>query len=131
MMNDGGSTYPLYRAYPEYSLTDFDAKSQIVKLTSRLGEEIKLRVSFAAVLIGSRPNLSFLPKEMKLGVFPDRDIDSKTNPINVNPITHEVIGQECLFAVGPLAGDNFVRYIPGGTVAAVSELYKKCNLVEC
>ncbi|CAG9762187.1 unnamed protein product [Ceutorhynchus assimilis] len=130
MMNDGGSTYPLYKAYSEHSLTGFDAKSQTIKLTSSSGEDVKVKVSFAAVLIGSRPSLSFLPNNMNLGIFPDRDIDSKTNPVDVNPITHEVMGHEGLFAVGPLAGDNFVRYIPGGAVAAVAELYKKWNLID-
>ncbi|XP_050295232.1 oxidative stress-induced growth inhibitor 1-like isoform X2 [Anthonomus grandis grandis] len=129
MMTDGGTSYPLYKAYPEHSVTDFDVHRQTVRLTSHLGEETEVKVSFAAVLIGSRPNLNFLPKNMKLGVYPDREVDSKTNPVNINPLTHEVLGYDGLFAVGPLAGDNFVRYIPGGAVAVVSELYKRWGLV--
>ncbi|KAL1512781.1 hypothetical protein ABEB36_002312 [Hypothenemus hampei] len=128
MMHDGGSTYPLYTAFPEYSITDFDSVTQLVVLESKTGKEIKVKVSFAAVLIGSKPNLSFLPGKMQLGVYPDKEIDSKTNPLNINPITHEVIGQENLYAIGPLAGDNFVRYTPGGAVAVVSELYKKLEI---
>ncbi|XP_066138036.1 oxidative stress-induced growth inhibitor 1-like isoform X1 [Euwallacea fornicatus] len=130
MMNDGGSTYPLYAAYPEHSLTDFDPESQVVVLTAKSGDLVKVQISFAAVLIGSRPNLSFMPPDAKLGVFPDKDIDSKSNPVDINPLTHEVNGHEGLFAVGPLAGDNFVRYIPGGAVAVVAELYRKKGLVE-
>ncbi|ERL87494.1 hypothetical protein D910_04886 [Dendroctonus ponderosae] len=130
MMNDGGSTYPLYTAYPEHSLVDFNSETQTVKLASKAGDEVKLKLSFAAVLIGSRPCISFMPPTMQLGIFADREIDSKTNPVEINPLTHEVAGQEGLFAVGPLAGDNFVRYIPGGAVAVVSELYRRWNLVE-
>lgn len=129
MMNDGGSTYPLYKAFPEHSLSDVDAQSGTIKLTSKTGEEFKIKVSFAAVLIGARPNLSFLPKHLNLSIFSDRAVDAKTNPVNVNTYTHEVVGHEGLFAVGPLAGDHFVRFIPGGAVATVAELYRRWNLV--
>ncbi|XP_030766564.1 oxidative stress-induced growth inhibitor 2-like isoform X2 [Sitophilus oryzae] len=130
MMNDGGSTYPLYQAFPEHSLTDFEPGSNTVKLLSKTGQEVKLNISFAAVLIGSKPNLSFMqPEDLKLGIFKDRDIDSKTNPININLLTYEVAGHEGLFAIGPLVGDNFVRFLTGGAVAVGSELYKKMNLI--
>lgn len=130
MMNDGGSTYPLYTAYPEHSLVDFNSETRTVKLASKASDEVKLKLSFAAVLIGSRPCVSFMPADMQLGIFADKEIDSKTNPVEIDPVTHEVVGQDGLFAVGPLAGDNFVRYIPGGAVAVVSELYRRWNLVE-
>ncbi|XP_076267737.1 oxidative stress-induced growth inhibitor 1-like [Rhynchophorus ferrugineus] len=129
MMNDGGSTYPHYKAYPEHSLSEFDAESKTVKLISGRGEEVKLNISFAAILIGSKPNLSFLPSSWKLGIYKDKDIEAKTNPLNINPFTHEVIGREGLFALGPLTGDNFVRFLTGGAVAVCSELYKRMNLI--
>lgn len=126
MMKDGGSTYSLYRALPEYTLTDFDETKRNVTLTSSTGEELKINVSFAAVLIGSRPNLTFLPNDTSLGVHKGLPIDCKTNPIDIDRLTHRVKGVENLFAVGPLAGDNFVRFIPGGALAVVAEIYR-CN----
>lgn len=125
MMKDGGSTYPLYSAYPEHTLTDIDENTHTVILKSKNGATTKLNVSFAAVLIGSRPNLSFLPKDVSLGAKPDQPIDCKTNPIDVNRLTYRVNGCENLFVVGPLAGDHFVRFIPGGALAVVSELYRQ------
>lgn len=127
MMKDGGSTYPLYSAYPEHSLTDIDDKTHTIILTSKDGMKTKLNVSFAAVLIGSRPDFSFLPNDLNIGVKRDQPIDCKTNPIDVDRLTYRVNGCENLFAVGPLAGDHFVRFIPGGALAVVSELYKQPN----
>lgn len=126
MMKDGGSTYSLYRAMPEYTLTDFDETRRSVTLTSPTGEEIKTSVSFTAVLIGSRPNMSFLPPDLSLGVLKNLPVDCKTNPVDIDRLTHRIRGVENLFAVGPLAGDHFVRFIPGGALAVVAEIYR-CN----
>lgn len=126
MMKDGGSTYSLYRALPEYTLTDFDETQKQVTLTSPSGEQMKTFVSFAAVLIGSRPNLTFLPSNLSMGTIKNLPIDCKTNPIDIDRLTHKVRGTENLFAVGPLAGDNFVRFIFGGALAVVAEIYR-CN----
>lgn len=124
MMKDGGSTYPYYTAYPEYTLSDVDESSRSVILTSKSGETFKLRVSFAAILIGSRPNLNFLPHTFNLGVKQNLPIDCKNNTIHIDKLSHKVEGFENLYAIGPLAGDNFVRFIPGGALAVVADLYK-------
>lgn len=124
MMKDGGSTYPLYKALPEYTLTDFDETARTITLISPAGDQVKYCVSFLAVLIGSRPDLSFLPADLKLGVNKEAPIDCKTNTISINKFTHRVCGAENLFAIGPLAGDNFVRFIPGGALAVVNDIYR-------
>lgn len=126
MMQDGGSSYSLYKALPECSLTDFNATNRTVTLSSSTGEEVKHQVSFAVVLIGSRPDLSFLHKDFRrIGVDKSAPIDCKMNTIDINKYTHAVSGTEHLYAMGPLVGDNFVRFIPGGALAIVSDLYKK------
>lgn len=126
MMKDGGSTYSLYKALPEYTLTDFDESKREVTLTSTTGDRLKLRVSFAAVLIGARPDLNFMPRTISLGAKKDAPVDCKTNPVNIDKLTHKVRGTDNLFVIGPLAGDNFVRFIPGGALAVVAEIYR-CN----
>lgn len=85
-----------------------------------------LQVSMAAVLIGSQPNLSFLPKEGRcMGFHKDQPISYKTNPLAVNPFTMEVIDEPGLFAMGPLVGDNFVRFSLGGALAITQHLVSK------
>lgn len=127
MMKDGGSCYPLYTALPEFRLSDFDAESRIVTLSSTTGEQKKFRVSFVAVLIGSRPDLGFLPREFNLAVDKSRAVDCKTNTLDIDRLTHCVNGFENLFALGPLTGDNFVRFIPGGALAITAEIRRRCS----
>ncbi|CAG9820808.1 unnamed protein product [Phaedon cochleariae] len=125
MMTDGGSTYPLYTAYPEYNLTDLDEDSHTVILTSKEGVAIKFNISYAVVLIGSRPDLSFLSDGAQIGVRKDLPVDCKTNTVDIDRLTYGVNGYGNLFVLGPLAGDNFVRFLPGGALAVIEELYKR------
>nr|XP_023028046.1 oxidative stress-induced growth inhibitor 2-like [Leptinotarsa decemlineata] len=127
MMVNPDSTYPLYTAYPEYNLTDLNDKSRTITLTSKEGKRVELNVSFAVVLVGSRPDLSFLPQNFKLAIRKNLPLDCKTNPVDINRLSHSVIGYDNLFVIGPLAGDNFVRFLPGGALAVVSELYRRNN----
>uniref|UniRef100_A0A1L8DD72 Uncharacterized protein n=1 Tax=Nyssomyia neivai TaxID=330878 RepID=A0A1L8DD72_9DIPT len=58
-----------------------------------------------------------------LGEEPQNPIDGKNNPIAVDKYTNQVLrGPPGLFAMGPLVGDNFVRFIPGGALAITSAL---------
>lgn len=125
MMQDGGSTYPLYTALPECTLTNIDSEKRTVTITTKTGDELKFDVSFAAVLIGAHSDLSFVPKNFNLGVNKNLPIDNKSNNIDINKLNYSVSGIDNLYAMGPLAGDNFVRFIPGGALAIVSDLYKK------
>ncbi|KAF5281837.1 hypothetical protein FQA39_LY05051 [Lamprigera yunnana] len=106
MMQDGGSTYPLYTALPECSLTDINAAQRMVTVTTKLGEKQKFHVSFAAVLIGTRPDLSFLPKNFNLGVNKNFAVDNKANNVDINKTNYSVNGFENLYALGPLVGDS-------------------------
>nr|XP_022913739.1 oxidative stress-induced growth inhibitor 2-like [Onthophagus taurus]XP_022913740.1 oxidative stress-induced growth inhibitor 2-like [Onthophagus taurus] len=125
MMQQEGSNYPLYSAFPEYTLTNYSENNRTVTITSKDGKDMEINVSFAVVLIGSRPDLSFLPQDFKLGVNNKYSVDSKTNPININKLRHSVNGYTNLYAIGPIAGDHFVRFLPGGALAIVSDFYKQ------
>ncbi|CAO1442984.1 unnamed protein product [Diamesa tonsa] len=59
------------------------------------------------------------------GEDPKKPIDCKSNPIAVNKYSYSIMhAPEGLYALGPLVGDNFVRYIPGGALAITSALHK-------
>lgn len=61
-----------------------------------------------------------------LGEDPKKPIDCKTNPIAVDKFTNEVLRTpKGLYAMGPLVGDNFIRFIPGGALAITSALHKE------
>ncbi|XP_044727288.1 oxidative stress-induced growth inhibitor 1-like isoform X2 [Chrysoperla carnea] len=125
MMSDTNGTYPLYTALPEHKLININSKTREITLeNTKTGIYSTQKVSFIAILIGSRPNLNFLPKTINLGINKNSPIDCKTNPVDINPFTHKVLNTDGLYALGPLAGDNFVRFIPGGALATASDLFK-------
>lgn len=61
-----------------------------------------------------------------LGVDPSKPIDCKSNQIAVDKYTYQVLrAPKGLYAMGPLVGDNFVRFIPGGALAITTALHKE------
>ena len=83
-----------------------------------------LKVSYVVVLIGACPNLSFLSSQGdQLGRVPGHAID-RNNPIDISPFTHQSNNVPGLFALGPLTGDNFVRFIQGGALAIASHVHQ-------
>lgn len=63
-----------------------------------------------------------------LGEDPSKPIDCKNNPLAVDKFTYEVTKvNRNLFAMGPLAGDNFVRFIPGGALAITAALHQRLD----
>lgn len=58
-----------------------------------------------------------------IGDDPQKPIDCKNNPIAVNKYTNEMLHVPGAFALGPLVGDNFVRFIAGGALAICAALH--------
>ncbi|KAL1115359.1 hypothetical protein AAG570_007389 [Ranatra chinensis] len=152
--------YPGYTALVGYSVAGFRSNASdsgvggCVELVSPEGKSVLVEVAVAGVLIGSRPDLTFLPEELdqgrNCGVIRGLDIDCRSNPLAIDPWTHSVIlnpkevtseGEDVdkqedagstslpdLYAVGPLAGDNFVRFIVGGAVATAASIVDRLQL---
>lgn len=130
MMEDGGRCYPLYEALPEHrvvSLNGLTAPDRKVLLEGPDGRLSAHKVSGVAILIGARPNLSFLktvcsPDGTGLGADANAPIDCRSNPIYIDLWSHKVlrVQQPGLYALGPLTGDNFVRFILGGAIAVAT-----------
>lgn len=89
-----------------------------------MGKEFK--VSYACILIGYAPDLDFMPADMlnNLAVNTDRELDTKNNPILVDECSHESSRIKNLYAMGPLIGDNFVRFGTGGALAISNKIVK-------
>lgn len=64
---------------------------------------------------------------LRIGEDMTKPIDCKTNPIAVDKFTNEVlhVPTKGLYAMGPLVGDNFIRFIPGGALAITAALQKQ------
>jgi len=121
------SSYPGYLSFPRHRVLAFRPDRKCV-LESWSGQRSVLQVSMALVLIGSHPNLAFLADGGRsLGIHPDQPISCRRNPVEVEPFTHRVVGAEGpgMYAMGPLVGENFVRFLKGGALAIASDLSRE------
>lgn len=130
MMADGGTNYPLYKSLPGYTLVRLDEKDEnmntrrTVTFSAPDGQLHTFEVSIAAILIGYKPDLSYLEHNgVGLGKLADKPIDSKSNPIEIDDFTYEVIkATKGLYVLGPLAGNNFVRFVLGGALGILAHI---------
>lgn len=119
--------YECYVSLPEHHIVSFLEDKKVIFQDKHGGQKV-YNISMAFVLIGSNPNLSYLPnKGMDFAVDCDQPVSSKRNPIDVDPFTYESVHEKGLYAMGPLAGDHFVRFVQGGALAIVNSLLKKAN----
>ncbi|XP_007901432.1 oxidative stress-induced growth inhibitor 2 [Callorhinchus milii] len=117
--------YTNYTSFPENCIVSFQPDMKCI-LQSASGVKTVLSISLALILIGSYPNLSFLKDHGKyLGVDPSKSISCKRNPVDINPCTFECTKEATLFCMGPLIGDNFVRFLKGGALGIASCLMKR------
>lgn len=134
--------------YPEYSLIrevmkgthdkaldgsyECFAKTKLVEIRKNRecvlkksdGTLFKKKVSNVFILIGASPELSFLNGVNPLGMEKKLPLDSKKNPVDINPFTYECNNEPGLYALGPLIGDNFVRFGMGGGLGIVNHLFR-------
>lgn len=110
------SPLPAYTSFPEHRVRSFTSDMKCV-LQSVSGLKRIFKLSAAAVLIGSHPSLSFLKEQgCYLGHNSGHPITCKGNPVEIDAYTYECVKEAHLFALGPLVGDNFVRFLKGGAL---------------
>lgn len=116
----------LYCKYPGATIIECTSNNEVVLQLENTDEHVIIRASCVVVLIGSRPNLSFLRGDQhEIGRVPGVTIDGKRNPVDVDLYTYQSTRRPGLYAVGPLVGDNFVRFLRGGAVGITAHLWSK------
>lgn len=115
---------PLYTPFEEHAVESFSLDGRCLLKCLANGKEEELDVSAAVVLIGSHANLNFLPTHLRtsLGCHPGIPIDSKWNPMDVNLFTSQSEKCSDLYALGPLVGDNFVRFVFGSALGSAQSI---------
>ncbi|XP_077208072.1 oxidative stress-induced growth inhibitor 2 isoform X2 [Paroedura picta] len=123
--NMDSNLHSSYVSFPEHRVLSFQSDMKCV-LQNAAGLKKILKFSVALVLIGSHPNLCFLKDQGQgIGHNPNEPITCKGNPIEIDPYTYECTKEPNLFAIGPLVGDNFVRFLKGGALGIAQHLAKK------
>ncbi|XP_034553284.1 oxidative stress-induced growth inhibitor 2 [Notolabrus celidotus] len=122
--NSGVGLFPDYTSFPEHCVVSFQSD---MKCLLQGNNSLKaFKISMALVLIGTNPNLFFLKGHGQyLSQDPTKPINCKQNPIDIHPYTFECTKESGLFAMGPLVGDNFVRFLKGGALGIASCLLKR------
>lgn len=119
-----GGPYEGYMSLPEHHAVHFSDNKKCI-FRDKYGQHKAFNVSMTLILIGSNPNLSFLPKNgMHLTLDTEKPVSSKRNPLEIDPFTYECLQEKGLYAVGPLTGDYFVRFVQGGALAVASSVQK-------
>uniref|UniRef100_A0A8C9YCM3 Oxidative stress induced growth inhibitor family member 2 n=1 Tax=Sander lucioperca TaxID=283035 RepID=A0A8C9YCM3_SANLU len=122
--NTSVSLFPDYTSFPEHCVVSFQSD---MKCLLQGNNSLKaFKISMALVLTGTNPNLFFLKGQGQyLGQDPTKPISCTQNPIDIHPYTFECTKEPGLFAMGPLVGDNFVRFLKGGALGIASCLLKR------
>ena len=113
----------LYTPLQGTRVNSFSTNGETV-LTSSGGSELNLATSVGMIAIGSQANLGFLPLDISsvLGIDPSQAIDSKNNSVDIDSFTSQSERVPNLYALGPLAGDNFVRFLFGSGLACAKSI---------
>lgn len=114
--------HPGYRSYAQTAVMEI-CKGRRVRLSGPNTNE-EIQVSLVVVLVGAAPDLEFLETDTQLGQVPGNPID-KNNPIDIDVYSHQAVHVPGLFAMGPLTGDNFVRFLQGGALAIAAHAQKR------
>ncbi|XP_059089643.1 oxidative stress-induced growth inhibitor 1-like isoform X2 [Tigriopus californicus] len=117
---------PKYLPLPAHQVLHIGADRSVTLVHA--GQTVVFKVSYVVVLTGSLPDLSFLAPNLSanLGILKNEPI-SRNNPVDIDIFTNEVVDEPGVYAMGPLVGDNFVRFLQGGALAIASHILQKSN----
>mmetsp|Transcript_72515 Transcript_72515/g.193358 ORF Transcript_72515/g.193358 Transcript_72515/m.193358 type:complete len:460 (+) Transcript_72515:17-1396(+) len=118
----------LYKPWPSSQLVGVDEGGRCS--VSQDGRLEYVQADEVRVLVGSSPDLTFLPEGVvspprTRGVLTSGDENPHEVFVDVDPGTFEA--SPGLFAVGPLRGANFVRFLVGDAFGVVSALERQKN----
>jgi len=117
--------FPSYRAMPSSQVLEIGRDRRVRVASTLTAKEEEIKVSVVVALVGASPNLSFLGDRggKDIGRVEGEEI-GRNNQVDIDVYTHQSLKVPGLFAMGPLTGDNFVRFIQGGALAIAAHKHK-------
>lgn len=111
-----------YLPFPQHLLSEVLPNKTVVIEHINRKVRFKMHVSRVIINIGLMPDLSLIPNADELKEEPLEEFHIKNNPLDIDLFTHECRSRKGLYALGPLVGDNFIRFISGGALAVAHGL---------
>jgi len=124
---ESGGCLQCYAAFQGYEVSRFLPGGEVIICDRETKVEKKIQCGGVLVCAGARPILDFLENEGRhLGVS-ERDvaIDATSNPVEIDAYSYESTKENNLFAMGPLVGDNFVRFLRGGGLGITNAIWNR------
>jgi len=115
-----------YTPLPQHRLAEILPNKEVLiePCGKKGGASFKVHVSRVIIHVGSKPNLDFIKEEHLLREDPEEEFNIKTNCLDTDLLTYECRGRKSLYAMGPLVGDNFIRFVSGGALGITHGLFR-------
>ncbi|XP_066923968.1 oxidative stress-induced growth inhibitor 2-like [Clytia hemisphaerica] len=115
-----------YTPLPQHRLAEILPNKEVLiePCGKKGGASFKIHVSRVIIHVGSKPNLDFIKEEHLLREDPEEEFNIKTNCLDTDLLTYECRGRKSLYAMGPLVGDNFIRFVSGGALGITHGLFR-------
>lgn len=128
---ESGGCLQCYTAFQGYEVSSFREGGEVIIKDRETKMEKSIKCGGVLVCAGARPILDFLENEGRhLGGKGGKMIDAASNPVEIDAISYECTKEPNLFAMGPLVGDNFVRYLRGGALGITNFIWNSSRKSE-
>lgn len=124
LMQQKSPANDFYLPFPQHVLSEVLPNKTVVVEHINRKVRFKMQVSRVIINIGLMPDLSLIPNADELKEEPMEEFHIKNNPLDIDLFTHECRSRKGLYALGPLVGDNFIRFISGGALAVSHGLFR-------
>ena len=125
----GVETNDLYTPFSQHSVKEFKENGECLLADLKTDTLTSVKVTQAIVMVGYTADLDFLPEDVRVHLLSDNmHLVHSKNPLDVDLYSFRNDVFPNLYAIGPLTGDNFVRFVFGsGLGCAQNILYNVGN----
>ena len=118
-----------YTPLPQHRLVEILPNKEVLiePCGKKSGTVVKVHVSRVIIHVGSKPNLNFIKDAHLLQEEPNEEFNIKTNCLDTDLLTYECRTRKSVYALGPLVGDNFIRFVSGGALGITHGLFRDEN----
>lgn len=116
----------IYTPFSQHQVKAFHDNGRCVLLNLKDSTSVEINVCGVIVMVGYEADLNFLPEDIKklLPLDPKKPVHNKRNTLDVDMYSFRSDAFPTLYALGPLTGDNFVRFVFGSALGTAQSILK-------